>query len=171
MCLIVDFFWGGKTIIKKFHWVSWRNLCFPYTEGGIGIRHISEVCSATHLKQWWVFRTKDTLWGSFLKFKYCQRVNLVARKWSNGHSLVWKHMMRTKIEAKKHILWRLKFGTCYFWWDNWSGMRPLHNLRTDGVRSNNVKVASFLSDKNWDVQKLVVAVPSHLLRPILKVSF
>ncbi|XP_049364529.1 uncharacterized protein LOC125829336 [Solanum verrucosum] len=35
--LMADFFWGWKNDRKKYHWSSWKNLSFPYEEGGIGV--------------------------------------------------------------------------------------------------------------------------------------
>lgn len=75
------------------------------------------------------------------------------------------------MEAEKHILWRLNSGNCYFWWDNWTGMGFLNNIRLEGVGSNNVKVASYWNSGNWDILKLATITPSHLVEIILKVSF
>ncbi|KAG5590385.1 hypothetical protein H5410_040899 [Solanum commersonii] len=53
---------------------------FPYDEGGISVRNLKDVCIAFQYKQWWIFRSKHTLWGDFLKAKYCQRSNPINRK-------------------------------------------------------------------------------------------
>ncbi|KAK4733776.1 hypothetical protein R3W88_008037 [Solanum pinnatisectum] len=67
--IIVDFFWGWRNDKKKYHWASWKNLRFPYAEGGIGVKLMKDVCQAFQFKQWWIFRTRQTLWGEFLKAK------------------------------------------------------------------------------------------------------
>lgn len=77
--LTTDFFWGWKNDRKKYHWSSWKNLSFPYDEGGIAMRQISDVCIALQFKQWLVFRSKNTLWGDFLRAKYCQRANPIKK--------------------------------------------------------------------------------------------
>ncbi|KAK4707228.1 hypothetical protein R3W88_033200 [Solanum pinnatisectum] len=59
--ILADFFWGWRNDKKKYHWSSWRNLSFPYDEGGIGVRLMRDVCQAFQLKQWWTFRSKQTL--------------------------------------------------------------------------------------------------------------
>lgn len=79
--------------------------------------------------------------------------------------------MRIKLEAEKDILQRLKFGNCYFQWDNQTGKGPLHNLELGGVRLNNVKVASFKNNGNRDILKLTITIPSHLILIILQVFF
>ncbi|WMV30196.1 hypothetical protein MTR67_023581 [Solanum verrucosum] len=65
------FFWGMDKDKKKYHWASWETLSFPYEEGGICVRHLNDVCTSLQIKQWWNFRTKQSLWGQFLKAKYC----------------------------------------------------------------------------------------------------
>lgn len=123
--LIADFFWGWQNNRKKSHWSSWKNLSYPYEEGGIGMRNLHDVCRSFQFKQWWILRTKQTLWVDFLRAKYCQRSNPVSKKWDTGESLTWKHMLNTRQQMEQHIHWRLQSGNCSFWWDNWLGTWPL----------------------------------------------
>nr|XP_010319955.1 uncharacterized protein LOC104647080 [Solanum lycopersicum] len=90
--LIADFFWGWKNGRKIYHWASWKNLAFPYEEG-VGMKSLQDICKAFQFKQWWIFRAKQTLWGDFLKAKYCQRANVVCEKWDNRGSVSWKNML------------------------------------------------------------------------------
>lgn len=41
-----NFLCGSRNVIKKRHWVSWRRVCLPVEEGGLGIRDLSEVESS-----------------------------------------------------------------------------------------------------------------------------
>ncbi|KAG5580329.1 hypothetical protein H5410_050956 [Solanum commersonii] len=115
---------GWRNERKKYHWESWKNLSFPYDEGGIGMRNLKDVCKAFQYKQWWSFRSKQTLWGDFLRAKYCQRSNPISKKWDTGESLTWKQLMHNKHKIEDHILWKLNSGNCSFWWDNWLGVDP-----------------------------------------------
>lgn len=36
---------------RKYHWCSWRNLSYPYEEGGIGVRMMSDVCKSFQFKK------------------------------------------------------------------------------------------------------------------------
>lgn len=101
--ITADFFWGWMDEKRKYHWSSRKNLSFPYEEGGIGVRMISDLCKSFQFKQWWTFRSKRSLWGEFLKAKYCQRSNPVSKKWDTGQSLVWTHMMHNKHTMEPHI--------------------------------------------------------------------
>ncbi|XP_055802634.1 uncharacterized protein LOC129871697 [Solanum dulcamara] len=82
--ITANFFWGWKNKRRKYHWSSWKNLSYPYEEGGIGVRLISDVAKSFQYKQWWIFRTKNSLWSEFLKAKYCQRSNPITKKWHTG---------------------------------------------------------------------------------------
>lgn len=59
--LMDELFWGWMNNRKKYHWVSWKNLYFPYDEGGIGFRQLADVTTSFQYKQRWIFRTKKTL--------------------------------------------------------------------------------------------------------------
>ncbi|KAG5631524.1 hypothetical protein H5410_003241 [Solanum commersonii] len=121
---------GWRNDKKKYHWSSWKNLSFPYDEGGIGVRLMSDVCRAFQFKQWWTFRSKQTLWGDFLRAKYCQRSNPISKKWDTGDSQSWRLMMKNKHIVESHIQWRIRNGSCSFWWDNWLGVGPLAQYTT-----------------------------------------
>nr|XP_004252203.1 uncharacterized protein LOC101264798 [Solanum lycopersicum] len=141
--LIADFFCGWKNNKKKYHWSSWKNLSYPYEEGGIGMRNLQDVCKSFQFKQWWIFINKQTLWGDFLKDKYCQRSNPVSEKWDTGESLNWKHMLATRQQMEQHIQWRLQARNCSFLWDNWLGIGPLAHHTSSSNKLNYITVAAF----------------------------
>nr|XP_004237272.1 uncharacterized protein LOC101266714 [Solanum lycopersicum] len=85
---IAAFFWGVDKDGKKYHWASWNTLDYPTMEGGIGVRLLDDVCKAFQYKHWWEFRTKGSLWSQFLKAKYCQRANPVAKKYDTGNGAI-----------------------------------------------------------------------------------
>ncbi|KAG5570445.1 hypothetical protein H5410_060211 [Solanum commersonii] len=86
---IANFFWGRDNDKRKYHWASLETMSLPCEEGGVGLKRLTDICTALQFKQWWVFRSKSSLWGNFLKAKYChQRENPVAKKLHTGQSLV-----------------------------------------------------------------------------------
>ncbi|KAK6780052.1 hypothetical protein RDI58_022236 [Solanum bulbocastanum] len=113
--IIADFYWGRDHDRRKYHWASMKSISLPYTEGGLGLRRLTDICTALQYKQWWNFRTKTTLWGQFLRAKYCQRANPVAKKIDTGQSLMWRYMMRNKNLVEENILWKINSGNCSFW--------------------------------------------------------
>lgn len=118
-------------------------MIFPYDEGGVGLRNLKDVCMAFRLKQWWIVMTKQTLWGEFLKEKYCQRSNPVCNKWDNGESLTWKCMLQNRQQVEKHIPRNLKSGSYSFWLDKWLGIGPLAHISTHSNNFISKTVADF----------------------------
>ncbi|XP_015166827.1 uncharacterized protein [Solanum tuberosum] len=145
--ILADFFWGWREDKKKYHWSSWKNLSLPYDEGGIGVRQMSDICQAFQFKHWWIFRTKQTLWGDFLRAKYCQRSN---PKWDTGESQAWKLLMRNKHRVEKHIQWKIRNGSSSF----------CH-------RFDNETIADFTTNGQWNVDKLNQFAPQNQLHKIL----
>nr|XP_010327351.2 uncharacterized protein LOC104649583 [Solanum lycopersicum] len=88
--VMADFLWGVDKDCKKYHWASWDTLSYPSNESGIGIRLLEDICKAFQYKHWWEFKTKKSLWSQFLRAKYCQRANSVAKKYNTGDSIVWR---------------------------------------------------------------------------------
>jgi len=48
---IIRFFWTGQDTRGKYHWASWKNLCYPYEEGGTNFRNLDDTCNAFQTKQ------------------------------------------------------------------------------------------------------------------------
>lgn len=97
---------------------------------------------------------QKSLWGDFLKAKYCQRANPIVKKWQNGNSLMWKYMLKNWLAAEQHIQWILNSGTSCFWWDDWLGIGPLVNYRTFASKPNNITTDQLLLNGQWDEVKV-----------------
>ncbi|XP_019224305.1 PREDICTED: uncharacterized protein LOC109205994 [Nicotiana attenuata] len=166
--LAANFFWGMDSDKNKYHWASWQQLSNTLDEGGVGFKSIEHVCRSLELKQWWWFRTKQTLWSSFLKAKYCQRSHPVQKKWDSGQSQTWKKLMSNKKEAEPHIQWILHSGSSSFWWDNWLGSGNLASFRQQRGRPGNIKVSSLWSSGSWDIHKLNNLAPPHMIQTIIQ---
>ncbi|WMV13671.1 hypothetical protein MTR67_007056 [Solanum verrucosum] len=165
-----DFFWGMDRDKKKYHWASWESLSLPYEEGGIGVRHLNDVCTSLQIKQWWNFRTKHSLWGQFLKAKYCQRSNPVAKKGDTGDSLVWKYMVKNREMVETEIGWRINSGNAFFWWDNWIGEGPLAHFCHNITSLNNTRVSYFLRHGQWNETLMRMHVPPSLVPKVLSIA-
>lgn len=113
-------------------------------------------CLALQYKQWWIFRSKRTLWGDIVKAKYWQ-------------SLTWKDMMINKGEVENHIQWFINSGKCSFWWD-WLGVGPLSNHNDYLPRLNKIVVSKFLNYGVWNEDKVRQHAPQHLIHKILNIQ-
>ena len=116
---IADLFWGIDKEGKKYHWSTWENMAYPINEGGIDVRLLEDVYTTFQYKQWWEFRTTKSLWSLFLKAKYYQIANPVAKKYDSRDSIVSRYLTKNRHKVESLIKWSIHSGTCNFWWDNW----------------------------------------------------
>ncbi|KAH0655461.1 hypothetical protein KY285_030343 [Solanum tuberosum] len=136
--IIADFYWGKDQNKRKYHWESLDTMSLPYTEGGVGIKRLSKV----------------SLWSQFLKAKYCQRAHPMEKKVDRGDSLMWKYMMKNKLQVEENIGWKIQSGSCSFWWDDWLGKGALATYNTSISSLNNATIAQFLVNGKWNERKL-----------------
>ena len=47
-----NFLWGAAQDLNQFHWIRWKDLCYPREEGGVGFRSIYETYVAFLNKLW-----------------------------------------------------------------------------------------------------------------------
>ena len=45
-----NFLWGSSRASNKFHWLKWKDLCYPSEESGAGFRSISDTYRAFSCK-------------------------------------------------------------------------------------------------------------------------
>ncbi|XP_009617848.1 uncharacterized protein [Nicotiana tomentosiformis] len=119
-------------------------------------------------KQLWHFRSTQSLWNSFLKAKYCQISNHISKILDTGQSQAWKRLTFNKKEAKTNFQWRLQYGNCSFWWDNWFRLGPLAAHRNEGGRPGNVSVSYFWNNGQWNLQRLNESAPAHMIPLIIQ---
>ncbi|KAH0775105.1 hypothetical protein KY290_012242 [Solanum tuberosum] len=150
---------------RKYHWASLDTMSLPYTEGGVGIRRLADICTSLQYKQWWNFRSKVSLWSQFLKAKCCQRAHSVAKKVDTGDSLMWRYMMKNKLQVEENIGWKIQSESCSFWWDDWLGKGPLYQALI------NATIAHFLVNGKWNERKLRQQVSPLLIPSILNTNF
>lgn len=86
--ILATFFRGEDNERLKTKWRSWSRIRKPMAEGGLGIRGLSEVQLAMHMKLAWRLMSMDSLWSRFFLVKYARQchVSLVSRP-TNGSRL------------------------------------------------------------------------------------
>nr|XP_009625433.1 uncharacterized protein LOC104116314 [Nicotiana tomentosiformis] len=156
---------------KAGHWASWNNLCLPKREGGLGFRSLHDVSKALFAKLWWNYRTKDTLWSTFMRNKYCKKINEELVPWIN-RSHVWKKMIQMREELEHQVWWQLKNGRIYFWYDNWTGHgAQYHTSGPDHWCDDSIKhVDEVMENGTWNevlLRELFLGeIPKHILEKI-----
>ncbi|XP_075099715.1 uncharacterized protein LOC142176349 [Nicotiana tabacum] len=167
--LITKFFWSSNVGGTSRHWASWNTLCMPVEEGEIGFRSLHDVAKALFSKLWWNFRTKPSLWSSFVCQKYCKKLNSVIVLWKRG-SHIWRKMLECRDMIEHQILWQTKMGSSLFWYENWTGLGALYFLvpQEFGIDENVHNVHDVTLDGECDVDRLFEMLPEDLAVHILE---
>jgi hypothetical protein len=64
---IRNFIWSGDIDKRKLVTVSWKKICRPFAQGGLNIRSLSNLNSATNLKMCWTILNSDIYWAKLLR--------------------------------------------------------------------------------------------------------
>nr|XP_016477417.1 PREDICTED: uncharacterized mitochondrial protein AtMg00310-like [Nicotiana tabacum] len=162
------FYWSNSGNGRVRHWALWNNLCLPKSEGAIGFRSLHDVSKALFSKLWWNYRTKDSLWSTFMRNKYCKKINEVLVPWRQV-SHVWRKMLKMRDEVEHQVWWKLKNGNSYFWCDNWTGLGALyHTSGPDHWCDDSMKyVDEVVENRAWNEMLLRELLPDELADHIL----
>ncbi|XP_019251178.1 PREDICTED: uncharacterized protein LOC109230104 [Nicotiana attenuata] len=141
--IFAQFFWSSAVGENSRHWASWTTLCMPCKEGGIGFRSLHDVSKELFCKLWWNFRTKPSLWSSFMSQKYCKKLNAVIVPWREG-SHVWRKMLEC-------------LGALYF-------LVPPDFGIDDDIHNVN----ELVDNEVWNADRLIQLLPEDLAQHILE---
>ncbi|XP_019232503.1 PREDICTED: uncharacterized protein LOC109213197 [Nicotiana attenuata] len=166
--IFAQFFWGNTVGEANRHWASWSTLCLPCEEGGVGFRSLHDVSTALFCKLWWNFRTKPSLWSSFMSQKYCQKLNPIIVPWRDG-SHVWRKMLECRELVEHQIMWQPKMGSSLFWFENWTGLGALYFVTPPNfvVDESIQNIYDVVDNGQWDEGKIREALPEDLADHII----
>nr|XP_016494773.1 PREDICTED: uncharacterized protein LOC107813966 [Nicotiana tabacum] len=140
----------------------------PQEEGGIDFRSLHDVAKALFCKLWWKYRTKPSLWSSFMSQKYCKNMNSVVVQWRKG-SHVWRKMLECRDLVEHLIIWQPRMGSSLFWYDNWTGLGALYFLiaQNFGVDESVHNVWDVVYGGEWNTQRLYEILPEEFAEHII----
>lgn len=112
------FLWANQGQ-QRLEWVSWKAVCAPPNECGLGIRSLSDTIHGCQGKLAWKVYSRSSLWARVLQQKYGMvgrhgNVNLL-----HSASRLWKKLF-PNFQKFQHVhLWKVGKGDIYFWRYNW----------------------------------------------------
>ncbi|VFQ80611.1 unnamed protein product [Cuscuta campestris] len=89
---LCHFFWGKTDDHTKHAWISWKKICTPTTEGGLGIPNLHTLQQSLGCKLWWKYHFTSSPWVSFLKQSYHRSGNFTT---TLIDSPIWKRICQT----------------------------------------------------------------------------
>jgi hypothetical protein len=98
-----EFLWGGIKGGRKINWVSWKEVCKPRSQGGLGVREVGKANLSLLIKwRWRLLEKGDALWKEVLVAKYGAQVRTkthwVGSEVYSRASLWWKDIRRIDIK-------------------------------------------------------------------------
>ncbi|KAG2717585.1 hypothetical protein I3760_03G182300 [Carya illinoinensis] len=101
--ILSNFLWGYSAENKKRKWISWKQICLPVEEGGLG----------------------GTMWFEFFASKYVGNDHVLSVMQKNRGTRFWKGIIAIMPKVLSNSKWLIREGNVNFWMENWLGDGPL----------------------------------------------
>lgn len=85
-----------------------------------------------------------------------------------GASHTWRKLITAKDEIEHNIWWQVKAGNCSFWFDNWTKLGALWHVENTNAGEEELKVKSFIYQRNWDREKLLSKLSEEMTEYIME---
>ena len=156
--LLSAFLWKGVSLSTKGAKVAWKQLCFPKSEGGLGIKRLKTWNQAAAINHIWTLLTdKDSLWVAWvhkhlLKGRPFWQVTI-----PSNPSWIWRKILQAREQCRGGF--RVKMGNgqnTFLWYDYWlpNGIRPIDILPQRTLSSSTLpwtaKVADIIVNDRWN---------------------
>lgn len=83
-------------------------------------------------------------------------------------SQVWRKMISVREEVEQEIWWQIKLANSSFWFDNWTKMGASYFLENDVREKEELEVKKFVSNGEWDRQKLIDILSEEIIDHIIE---
>ncbi|XP_021723977.1 uncharacterized protein LOC110691367 [Chenopodium quinoa] len=153
--LVAQFWWGQKQGERKIHWLAWRKLCRPKSEGGLGFRDFKMFNWSLLGKQAWRLIMKpNSLLEQVLKGKYYPSSSFMEAELGNCPSYTWRGIWEARWVVKRGLRWRVgNRDSIRVWDDPWiPHTQSLRVLSSKGLNNSNLVVSDLIDPvrKCWD---------------------
>ena len=125
------FLWSGLEMNTKNSKIRWMEVCKKKTEGGLGIRPLTEVNDVACLKLVWrILSGKNSLWVKWIQIYLIRKGSFWAiRENTTIDSWMWRKIPKVRAVARGFHRVEVKNGEATsFWYDKWSSMGCLWKL-------------------------------------------
>ncbi|XP_074321414.1 putative mitochondrial protein AtMg00310 [Silene latifolia] len=92
--MVSRFWWGHGEGKRGISWVSWKQLCRPKCDGGLGFRNFELFNDALLGKQAWRLVVEpDYLWARVMKAQYYHMGEFMSAEVGHRPSYTWRSIM------------------------------------------------------------------------------
>ncbi|XP_058742694.1 uncharacterized protein LOC131615239 [Vicia villosa] len=112
-----NFIWSGDMEKKKLVTVAWKHCCNRVKEGGLGLRSLADINSASNLLLCWNFVEGKQCWSSLLASRVKRGNNFISY---HIKSSIWSSIKDSHKHVMENSKWILGDGSkINFWLDLW----------------------------------------------------
>ncbi|XP_021993761.1 uncharacterized protein LOC110890459 [Helianthus annuus] len=171
------FLWCQGPMQKGKAKVSWKAVCVPKKEGGLGIRRIRDMNNALMAANAWsVIVKRESLWVAWIHDHRLKERSFWDCRIPNNCSWSWRKIMQLRPLIQPYVWAKHGNGRqVSAWFDTWSGVGPQNKFLSYRTISNggfslNTKVKDISNDGGWtwplawyDLFPVLNNVPHHVL--------
>ncbi|GKA46122.1 hypothetical protein Tco_0738918 [Tanacetum coccineum] len=133
--ILKNFLWTGGGSNKGIVSVSWKEICKPKSQGGLGLRSAhfwNEALLAKHI--WNIVSRKDSLWVKWVNVYKLKGRSMWDIELDRGSSWCWKSLLDLRSRIERFVQVKIGNGRdCNIWFDKWHPCGPLSRLITHRI--------------------------------------
>ncbi|KAL0438585.1 UNVERIFIED_CONTAM: putative mitochondrial protein [Sesamum latifolium] len=153
---MISNFWWHNGESRKIHWVSWKWLCTPKAQGGMGFRDLQAFNLAMLSKQMWrILTNPSSLLSRVLRARYFPNGQILLAKHGSNQSFTWRSILAALKVVKGGFRWRIGSGQSVRVWDDPWIPRPFSFRVLMPKRGDlpNLRVCDLIDTdtKDWDI--------------------
>ena len=152
--LCSKFLWSGSIDSRANAKVSWKTLCLPKAEGGIGLRSFKRWNTTLLLRfVWLLFSGSASLWVAWHRLHNCQSsYHFWSQPEVQSQTWNWRCLLRLRDLASNFLISQIKDRqSTSFWFDNWTPAGPLISVfGQDGTRRLRIRIDACVAEACYD---------------------
>ncbi|XP_042958229.1 uncharacterized protein LOC122293848 [Carya illinoinensis] len=164
--LLANFLWGETANKRKLHWMSWKKVCKPTKEGGLGIRDFKEVQKSLHMKFAFRLIATNNLWTDFFRAKYSRNAHVLAQNRRPTDSCFWKSIISVLQEVVDNVKVLVRGGNASFWFDRWLSSGLL-SARAHDIANLKLRISDCWTNNSWNTDLLRELVDADTVTDII----
>lgn len=151
------FWWGQRGECWKIHWVKWKAMCKPKSEGGMGFKDLAMFNDAQLAKQAWrLLHNKNSMFYQVFKARFFPNCSILEALDSTKGWYAWRSILHGRDVLKKRARWRVGNGEG-IWGDAWlPSLDSPRLVNPMGVSFPKIRVSSLIKPptRSWNVELL-----------------
>jgi mannosylglycoprotein endo-beta-mannosidase len=167
---IRNFIWSGDIDKRKLVTTSWKKICRPFSQGGLNLRSLTKLNTASNLKLCWTLLNSQSSWAVLLRDRVIRN-----RRHISHHifSSIWSSVISEFDVIMDNSSWLLGNGVnINFWNDNWCGTSLVEQLNIPAHTSPMLtsSVSDYIQNGLWEIPSTLTAMFSNLRSIVSQVT-